>query len=125
MAQIQNSLLLLDHRFRPLVEKWLVAVKQKGLNVRIVETLRTPERQEELQKAGASQLKRGYHQRGLAFDFALFDHRGVYQTNNLSGDYTIAGEIGEGLGMVWGGRWTKLVDLGHLQWSPPQEPIVA
>lgn len=121
MSKIQNSLSLLDHRFKPLVEKWLKLVAEKGLNVRVIETLRTPERQVELQASGASQLKKGYHQLGLAFDFACYFGNGVYQTSNLSGDYTIAGELGESLGMVWGGRWVHLKDFGHLEWHPPSD----
>lgn len=121
----QSSLSLLDPRFQPIAEKWLAAVKLTGLRVRIVETLRSKERQAALRgKGGLTWVDVSEHEKGRAFDFALFTQNGVYQTNNLSGDYTIAGEIGEAMGLEWGGRWKKM-DFVHLQWKPPQEALVA
>ena len=31
--------------------------------------------------------------------------------------WRVAGELGEVVGLVWGGRWTNPRDLGHLQWE--------
>lgn len=35
----------------------------------------------------------------------------------FEGVYRALGELGESVGLVWGGRWTKLVDLPHFQES--------
>jgi peptidoglycan L-alanyl-D-glutamate endopeptidase CwlK len=116
----------LDIRFQPLVQAWQEVVtayvfplRFNGFKVRITETYRDPARQEMLQNQGASQVKLGYHQVRRAFDFAIFDHAGVYLVNDTSGAYTAAGSVGEALGMTWGGRWKGLVDLGHLEWRVP------
>lgn len=117
-VQKQDSLDLLHPSFRPIAVKWLEEVLSAGLRVKVLETLRTEARQQALQAQGASQVKVGWHQVGLALDFACFDHEGKYLTNDLSGDYRRAGEIAESLGCVWGGRWKHLVDSSHLEYHP-------
>ena len=117
MTTIQRDIELLHAKFAPIAETWRhICVDDLGIDLRITETLRSEERQKQLQKKGASQLKLGWHNYGLAFDFAVFDCRGVYDTNNRTGDYTRCGLIAEALELVWGGRW-KFRDYGHVQHS--------
>lgn len=63
---------------------------------------------------------RSYHNYGLAFDFAVvkdgkpsWDDK-VNVNENDTPDYVEVGEIGEQLGLEWGGRW-KFRDLPHFQ----------
>jgi len=63
-----------------------------------------------------------YHCYGLAFDFGIFLN-GKYLTNadfdadkNGKAEYTEVGEIGESLGLEWGGRFPeKKCDPSHFQ----------
>lgn len=105
--------------FHPIAAKWLhIMHDDLGLSVKIVETLRTPERQAELKGQGASKVSVSWHQFGLAFDFAVFDDRGIYQTDDRLGIYLKGGKVGEVLGCVWGGGWQNFKDLGHLEHHP-------
>lgn len=69
-------------------------------------------------KAGES-----YHNYGLAFDFAILEpnqeiawNTGVDINDNKIPDYREVGELGEDLGLQWGGRFKNLKgDYGHLQ----------
>lgn len=49
-----------------------------------------------------------------AFDFALYDIDGNYTTDGTDPLYLQAGELGEGIGLEWGGRWHH-PDWDHLQ----------
>ncbi len=49
-----------------------------------------------------------------AFDFGLFE-KGRYITDGSDFRYEKAGRIGEGLGLVWGGRWKSPFDPSHLE----------
>jgi hypothetical protein len=50
----------------------------------------------------------------LAFDFALMTADGQRYLPDDHPLWTVAGEIGERLGLTWGGRW-KMHDASHLQ----------
>ena len=105
--------------FQPIARRWLHAlVDDLGMKVRILETLRTPERQAEVQAAGRSQLKFGWHNVGLALDFAAFGDDGVYLIDDRTGLYTRCGLVAEWMGCAWGGRWERLRDYGHIEWHP-------
>lgn len=59
-------------------------------------------------------VERDGHPAALAFDFALLDDAGKHLLSDTHVGWMIAGEIGEALGLTWGGRW-RMRDLGHLQ----------
>ena len=112
--------------FRPLALKWLHIVRDDiEIDVRITETLRSEERQRAVQAAGASKVKFGWHNVGLALDFGVLLN-GVYQKDDRAGLYRKCGHIGEALGMRWGGNWDadNIInepgenDLGHFEWHP-------
>ena len=69
-------------------------------------------------KAGQS-----YHNYGLAFDFAILQDQILWDTKtdinaDQIPDYQQVGELGEDLGLQWGGRFKSLKgDYGHLQMS--------
>lgn len=113
---IDTSVNSLRPVFRNLVVTWLHIVRDDlGLNVRIMETLRSKERQETVLASGASKVSFGFHNLGLAFDFACFETNGVYITNGDDRRYEQCGQVGEALGFVWGGRWHGFKDSGHLE----------
>ena len=97
---------------------WLHICKDDlGIDARILETLRPEARQIELWKAGKSQIKIGWHNVGLAWDFGVFEN-GRYLTDDKSGLYLRCGLVAEALNCVWGGRWDRLKDLGHCEFHP-------
>jgi hypothetical protein len=57
--------------------------------------------------------------RAYAVDFLLRDDVvGCYLSGRTHADeaeYLVVGLIAEGLGFRWGGRWRRLVDLGHIE----------
>jgi len=63
-----------------------------------------------------------YHNYGLAFDVAVLDRGtlswidGVDVNDNDISDYEEIGNLGERLGLEWGGRW-KFADMPHFQLS--------
>lgn len=103
--------------------EFLNQCNQAGLDVIITCTLRSIEAQNALYASGRTvkghiltNLKGGQskHNVGLAFDFCVMTH-GKCDWNNAAA-FSKAGEIGEGLGLVWAGRWRgKLKELAHFE----------
>lgn len=87
------------------------------IDVRILETLRTRERQAALEASGKSRIKVGWHNFGLALDFGVFAD-GVYITDGTDRAYERCGLIAEALNCTWGGRWTRFPDYGHIEFHP-------
>lgn len=89
---------------------------QSGLNVRITETYRTVEEQDNFYKQGASQVRGvnygSMHQWGVAFDVCRNDGTGAYDFNGWIEDVA---KIFKGYGLAWGGDWTGFVDKPHFQ----------
>lgn len=54
------------------------------------------------------------HNHRLAWDFCMLKN-GKADWHDING-YTKAGQIAEGLGLVWGGRW-KMRDYGHIEFK--------
>ena len=84
--------------------------------------LRTDEEQNELYKAGKSQLD-GYiqesnHQTGNAFDvFAYVDGKASYKKEHLYEVATaiLAAASQLGIAIRWGGHWKNFVDMPHFE----------
>lgn len=110
--------------------EFLLKCKLAGLDVKITHTWRSPEYQNELYAQGrttpgkivtglrGSMSKHCFMLNGKpaakAFDFGVFD-KGTYITNGEDKRYLQAGEIGEALGLGWGGRWKVPHDPSHLE----------
>jgi peptidoglycan L-alanyl-D-glutamate endopeptidase CwlK len=127
---IDNRIDSLDLRFQPRAQSWfefysawVLPARWPGFKVRITETKRDTIRQAELEAKGASKLKLGYHNFGLALDFAVFDDHGVYLIDDSQGVYTAAGHVAKALGLEWGGDWATFKDLGHIQYRPDDVTI--
>lgn len=115
----------LDVRFQPraqsfceIVTAWVLPLRFPGYKFRVMETRRSSERQESVQAAGASQVKVGFHNFGLAMDFAIFAAPdGTYLKDGTHPAYLCCGQVAEALGCVWGGRW-QMKDSGHIEFHP-------
>jgi len=54
------------------------------------------------------------HQGGLAMDVVPMDERGnPIWPDKLDPQWRRIAEVGEGVGLIWGGRWEKFPDLPH------------
>lgn len=106
-------------------QRLLVAFKlmreRHGYEMALIEGYRSPERQARLAALGSHVTQAGpymsYHQFGLAADCAfLRDGKIVISEQDpwAMRGYELFGEIGEQVGLTWGGRW-KMLDLGHVE----------
>ncbi len=105
--------------FRDRVLELVRQCKIRGVELAIVETYRTPTKQTEYRKMGRryTRSNAGYskHQYGLAVDVVpMVD--GIPQWRNMK-LWRKVGPIGERLGLRWGGRWRRLFDPGHFEWT--------
>ena len=113
----------LSPRFRPLACELLAKFTEAGIPVAIVDTLRTPAEHAANLAKGVSWTTRSKHLDGDAIDvcpYAVWDAHGPDKLNWDAGDpiWTRLGEIGESLGLRWGGRW-KVKDMGHFEYVAP------
>lgn len=125
-----NDISHLHPLLQPLCRTFLEKCTAAGLDVRITFTYRSPEEQDALYAKGrtapgkrVTNVRGGFSKHNFrldgkpaskAFDFGIFD-KGKYIKNGKDARYTQAGEIGESLGLAWGGRWEDPFDAGHLQ----------
>jgi peptidoglycan L-alanyl-D-glutamate endopeptidase CwlK len=118
---------LLDDAFRQrLLLTFRLMHEKYGYDMVLVEGYRSPQRQAALAALGPSVTRAGpfesYHQFGLAADCAfLRDGRVVISEKDpwaMSG-YERYGEVARSLGLVWGGDWHGLRDLGHVELHRP------
>jgi len=94
------------------------ANEEAHLDMRIVETFRTVERQAALQKSSSSDVILGYHQFGLAFDFACFTN-GRLITRGDAPEYARVGAIAKTFGCKWPIRLRSgALDAGHVEYHP-------
>jgi len=109
------------------------AMNLLGFPVFVVDGLRTTaEQQREYAKGRTTEgrivtkadgvVKKSNHQAaddgfGHAIDFAFVDDPRTPkdETWDPHMPWDLVGLMGEKLGLVWGGRWTRPVDLGHLE----------
>lgn len=116
----------LSPRFRPLAIELLARLTEAGISVMVVDTLRTPEEHAANLAKGVSWTTHSKHLDGDAIDicpYAIYDLAGPDKLQWDAGHpvWKRIGEIGEGLGLRWGGRWKKK-DLGHFEYVAPERP---
>jgi len=107
----------LHPKVRQLAERFVAACAAEGIEILITETARSNARQRWLAFRGKSRAGSGgsYHNYGMAFDFVpLVDGQPVWDRGDL---WQRAGELGEGAGLEWGGRWDSFPDKPHLQYT--------
>lgn len=104
----------LSDRFRPLAFELLARCVEAKIQVRIIDTLRTLDDQRKNIEKGVSWTLDSRHLTGDAIDLAPV---AVLKEKNWAPDHPdwlVIGEIGEKLGLIWGGRW-KHRDMGHFE----------
>lgn len=118
-----------------LARKHLAFCSQKGIDLLIVQALRTKEEQDKLYAEGrtapgpkaspsrpmgeiVTNAKFGFswHCFGRAYDVAIVENGNI---NWYSPKYATAGYLGQSLGLVWGGSFKAIHgDLGHFEFHP-------
>ena len=109
----------LSPAFRPLAFELLARLTEAGIHVLIVDTLRTKEEQTANVAKGVSWTTNSRHLTGDAIDLAIYEQYALHGEDKLQWDaddptWLRIGQIGEALGLIWGGRW-KQRDLGHFE----------
>jgi peptidoglycan LD-endopeptidase CwlK len=109
----------------PIYREWLIRCHAAGLAVKVICTWRSAEEQNIAKAKGLSRASAGNSPHNCvdangkpaskAFDFAVFDENAAYVTDGKDDRYTQAGEIGEDLGLIWGGKFKSLFDPSHLE----------
>ncbi len=113
----------LDGDFRQrLLLVFKIMREKHGYEMALLEGYRSPERQELLRSRGPTVTLAGanqsYHQFGLAADSAFYrDGKLVISEKDpwAMRGYQLYGEVAESVGLTWGGRWTSIIDLGHVE----------
>lgn len=109
----------LSPQFRPLAVELLARLVEAGIPVLIVDTLRTPKDQAQYVAKGVSWTTHSKHLTGDAIDICPYETYALHGEDKLRWDasdpiWTRIGQLGERVGLVWGGRWTQK-DLGHFE----------
>jgi peptidoglycan L-alanyl-D-glutamate endopeptidase CwlK len=120
---------LLDDAFRQrLLLSFRLVHEQFGYDMVLIEGYRSPQRQAALAALGPSVTRAGpfesYHQFGLAADCAfLRDGRIVISEKDpwAMAGYEHYGQVARSLGLVWGGDWKGLRDLGYVELHRPHD----
>lgn len=104
-----TALVSLSPRIRALARYHVEYLRYYGIPAIITEGRRSKSRQIQLVHAGASQTFKSKHLRGLAYDL-------WFQSDNIPDSWwNYAGQVGEALGLRWGGRWQGFVDKPHFE----------
>jgi len=91
----------------------LYLLRDWGMNPRLNEGRRSPERQAKLFAEGKSQVKHSRHEDGDAWD--ICDHELGW---NASKEFWRAvGRAARIVGAVWGGSWKSFPDPAHTEWQ--------
>jgi len=117
-----RNIATLHFELQPLACRLIEEALERGISIKVISGLRSYEEQNELYAQGrtkpgkiVTQAKGGqsWHNFGTAFDIGVFSADGKTYYGE-SKHYKTCGEIGESLGLEWGGRW-KFVDEPHFQ----------
>lgn len=110
----------LSDDFRPIVFELLARAIEDNVQVRIIDTLRTPEEQAVNIANGVSWTKNSKHLpdatgKANAIDIVPVIVMSLKNWAPDHPDWQKLGAIGEHLGLRWGGRW-KQRDMGHFEY---------
>jgi len=119
-----RSLTDLNPKVAALCSEFINRCKAKGIDIIITSTYRDAESQNALYAQGrtssgpkVTNAKAGqsFHNWHVAFDFCPIVN-GKAQWNDTA-LFTKCGEIAEGVGLEWAGRWVKFKELAHCQYT--------
>lgn len=102
------------------VRKFLNAARTAGLtNITLFSGYRSVEEQQAIfnKRDGSTNARGGFswHNYGMAVDVVFIDTKGN-PSWGAKWPWQKLGEIGESVGLEWGGRFKSIKDLGHFQW---------
>lgn len=117
---------------RELCEKFLTNALAMGYSISVTNTLRTMFEQEELYAMGRTKpgkvvtnAKPGQsaHNYGLAFDIAFGQGKDITWAEPHRGAWEELGNMGETLGLAWGGHFKSVHDAPHFEVSNWKEMV--
>lgn len=115
----------LDAAFLPLAQELILQCLAADIPVIVITTRRTVDEQADAVVRGVSWVKHSKHQDGLAIDLAP---KPLLAEKNWAPHHPWwkqMGEIGESIGLIWGGRWLKTPDPGHFEMPDAPKTLVA
>jgi peptidoglycan LD-endopeptidase CwlK len=98
----------------------------KGIYVQVTQGFRSIEEQNELYAIGRTKpgkivtnAKGGQsiHNYGLAFDIVILNNDGSLNWNTNDNRWKRVGQIGESIGLEWGGSWKTFKDMPHFEYT--------
>lgn len=115
----EKNLATVQPQLQKLGRELLRRLAAEGLNFKVTSGARTQAEQDALFAQGRTKpgpvvtwTRKSRHIGGRAIDLTLFSGKNpVWESKH----YDRAGVIGEELGLVWGGRWTKAKDKPHFE----------
>lgn len=102
----------LSPRLQGIASILVYVFRANGVPLKITSGRRTFSQQKRLVEAGRSRTLNSRHLSGLAFDV---DIEGWNRDDIPRAFWPIIGEVGEYLGLTWGGRWKNPYDPGHFE----------
>jgi peptidoglycan L-alanyl-D-glutamate endopeptidase CwlK len=114
----------LHPRVKTLCEQFIASCAKQNIDILITSTYRDGESQDLLYAQGrtlagnkVTNAKGGqsFHNWRVAFDFVPIVN-GKAQWSDMS-LFTKCGEIAEGVGLEWAGRWVKFKEMAHCQYT--------
>lgn len=107
-----------QHKVRQLLK--LAEKEIPDYKIIVAETWRSMARQKKLYHKGSSmslaQAGRSWHNWGRAVDIYFVKGKRILPYEKAP--YKKLGELAEGLGFIWGGRWKIPFDPGHFEYHP-------
>jgi len=125
---VSRSLSDLSEKFRPLAVELIARATEAGICVKVIDTLRTEAEQKENLRRGVSWTMHSKHLpdddgKANAIDLAPVECLSLKAWAPSHPDWERLGEIGESLGLTWGGRW-RIRDCCHFELGETV-PVVA
>lgn len=118
-----KSLSSLNPHVETLARKFLALTQANHLNVHVTTAFRSWDEQDKLYAKGRTapgpvitnaQGGNSYHNWGLAFDAAPFEHGHVSSHNEK---FIKMGQLGQQVGLKWGGTFKSILDMPHFQYN--------
>lgn len=119
-----RSMTDLNPKVAAMCSEFINRCKAQGIDVIITSTYRDGASQDALYAQGRTtagkkvtnaRAGQSYHNWRVAFDFVpIVNGKAVWNDDAL---WTKCGEIAEGIGLEWAGRWVKFKEMAHCQYT--------